>query len=115
MTAPTARWSRQDSGLGVLSDPKARVLGATGARERPGLSTEVRDYLESNGLADRQQVQLRRSQVHRRVHMDYIGIKMYDGQGAVCAASTALSASSPPARTAPIHATFPCSAARSRR
>ena len=69
-----------DSGLGVLSDDKARVLGNSGAREKPGLSAAVREYLESNGplIVSKSS---NRSQVHRRVHMDYLGIKIYDAQG----------------------------------
>ena len=70
----------EGSGLGVLADARARVLGNSGAREKPGLSAAVRAYLDSNGplIVSKSSS---RSLVHRRVHMDYIGIKLYDGQG----------------------------------
>ena len=63
------------SGLGVLADPKARVLGNSGANQSPGLSADVRAYFESNGplIVSKSSA---RSSVHRRVHMDYVGIKL---------------------------------------
>jgi len=68
------------SGLGVLTEASARVLGTTGAREHPGLSAAVRGYLDSNGplIVTKSSA---RSTVHRRVHMDYVGIKIYDANG----------------------------------
>ncbi len=70
----------EGSGLGVLADPRARILGSSGAGQRPGLSAEVRAYLESNGplIVSKSSS---RSLVHRRVHMDYVGIKLYDAAG----------------------------------
>ena len=71
----------EGSGLGILSDASAGVLGAGGGeRERPGLSAEVRAYLESNGplIVTKSSA---RSSVHRRVHMDYVGVKIYDAEG----------------------------------
>jgi len=70
-----------DSGLGLLADSNARVLGTSnGARKSPGLSAEVRAFLEDNGplIVTKSSV---RSVVHRRVHMDYIGVKTYDARG----------------------------------
>ncbi|HEX3754831.1 MAG TPA: NAD-glutamate dehydrogenase domain-containing protein, partial [Rhizomicrobium sp.] len=66
------------SGLGVLADAQTRILQRGPART--GLTGEVRGFLEqpaplivtkSNG----------RSVVHRRAHMDYIGIKTYGADG----------------------------------
>jgi len=67
-----------ESGLGVLSDPEARVIRR--GEDRATLTPEVRAFLtrpapliitKSN----------ERSRIHRRVHMDYIGVKMFDHQG----------------------------------
>jgi glutamate dehydrogenase len=69
------------SGLGVLADRNARVLGgAGGTGAHPGLSAEVRAYLEQNGplIVTKSSAG---SVVHRRVHMDYVGIKLYDAAG----------------------------------
>ena len=70
----------EESGLGVLADTSARVLASGGAR-RTGLSAEVRAFLEGDGplIVTKSSV---RSVVHRRVHMDYIGVKTYDADGA---------------------------------
>jgi glutamate dehydrogenase len=60
----------EGSGLGILADPGARVLGTvSGNRRHPGLSADVRAYLESNGplIVSKSSA---RSTVHRRVHMD---------------------------------------------
>ncbi|MBV9550148.1 MAG: NAD-glutamate dehydrogenase [Alphaproteobacteria bacterium] len=73
----------EGSGLGVLSDPEARILGSNSTGPRPGLSAEVRTYLESNGplIVSKSSS---RSVVHRRVHMDYVGVKIYDRSGRFC-------------------------------
>jgi glutamate dehydrogenase len=68
-----------DSGLGVLSDVETRVIRR--GSDRGALTAEVRDFLtqpsplvitKSNA----------RSLVHRRVYMDYVGVKTFgkDGQ-----------------------------------
>ncbi|HEY1961212.1 MAG TPA: hypothetical protein VGG69_02245, partial [Rhizomicrobium sp.] len=66
-----------DSGLGVLSDAGARILRRD---ERQELTPEVRNFLlrpepliitKSN----------ERSVIHRRVHMDYIGVKLFGADG----------------------------------
>jgi glutamate dehydrogenase len=69
-----------ESGLGVLSDARARVLGTSGAREHPGLSAEVRGFLDGGGplIVTKSSS---RSVVHRRVHMDYVGVKIYGADG----------------------------------
>jgi glutamate dehydrogenase len=68
------------SGLGVLSDQQTRVIGRSGA-ERGGLTAEVREFLDSpEPLIVTKSAT--RSLVHRRAHMDYIGIKTFDPKGA---------------------------------
>ncbi|HEX4533500.1 MAG TPA: NAD-glutamate dehydrogenase, partial [Rhizomicrobium sp.] len=68
----------EESGLGVLSDSAQRVIHR--GEDRGLLSDEARDYLKqptpliitkSND----------RSVIHRRVKMDYVGVKMFDGNG----------------------------------
>ena len=67
------------SGLGVLSDREARVIRKTA--ERPGLSGAVRDFLNSpEPLIVTKSFS--RSFVHRRTHMDYIGVKIFGPDGA---------------------------------
>ena len=67
-----------ESGLGVLADTGARVV-----RRNEGvtkLSREARDFL----LAAEPLIITKsneRSVVHRRVHMDYIGVRMFDAKG----------------------------------
>ncbi|HKQ45148.1 MAG TPA: NAD-glutamate dehydrogenase [Rhizomicrobium sp.] len=67
------------SGLGVLSDEHARVLRQSG--ERGGLTPEVRAFLNTPEpiIVTKSAA---RSVVHRRAHMDYIGIKTFDPNGA---------------------------------
>ncbi|HSS12967.1 MAG TPA: NAD-glutamate dehydrogenase domain-containing protein, partial [Rhizomicrobium sp.] len=66
------------SGLGVLSDEHTRVIGRGG--ERGGLTPEVRAFLNSPDpiIVTKSAT---RSLVHRRAHMDYIGIKTFDPNG----------------------------------
>ncbi len=67
-----------DSGLGLLSDPNARVI--RGGQDRVSLTPEVREFLTQPSpiIITKSAV---RSTVHRRVHMDYIGVKRFDAQG----------------------------------
>ena len=66
------------SGLGVLADAGARVLRK--ASEPRELSQDVQDFLdEPEPLIVTKSSTL--SQVHRRVHMDYVGIKTFDAEG----------------------------------
>ncbi|HEY1630470.1 MAG TPA: NAD-glutamate dehydrogenase [Rhizomicrobium sp.] len=67
-----------ESGLGVLADPEARVIRRGDNREH--ITPEVRAFLtqpepiiitKSN----------ERSLVHRRVHMDYVGVKIFGQDG----------------------------------
>jgi glutamate dehydrogenase len=67
-----------DSGLGLLSDPEMRVL-RHGA-DRTTLTPDVRAFLTQPSplIITKSNV---RSTVHRRVHMDYVGVKTFDGRG----------------------------------
>ena len=68
-----------ETGLGVLSDADARVIRK--AAERPALSEAVRAYLdEPEPLIVTKSIS--RSFVHRRTHMDYIGVKIFTRDGA---------------------------------
>src|SRR5438067_1224894 len=69
------------SGLGVLSDEATRVVRDGKSGERQGLSAEVRAFLDSPDalIVTKSAV---RSLVHRRTHMDYIGVKTFAPDGA---------------------------------
>jgi glutamate dehydrogenase len=67
-----------EAGLGVLSDTAARVIAR--GEDRASLTPEVRAYLtQPEPLIITKSNE--RSLVHRRVHMDYVGVKTFDGQG----------------------------------
>jgi glutamate dehydrogenase len=66
------------SGLGVLSDMETRVIRR--GENRGELTAEVRGFLaQPEPLIITKSNE--RSIVHRRVHMDYIGVKMFDANG----------------------------------
>jgi glutamate dehydrogenase len=67
------------SGLGVLSDENTRVIGRSGG-ERSGLTAEMRAFLDTPEpiIVTKSAA---RSLVHRRTHMDYIGVKTFDPNG----------------------------------
>jgi glutamate dehydrogenase len=67
------------SSLGVLSDEDARVIRRGG--ERAGLTADVRAFLDTPDpiIVTKSAA---RSVVHRRAHMDYVGIKTFDPNGA---------------------------------
>jgi len=66
------------TGLGVLSDPEARVI-RRGA-ERAVLTAQIRAFLtQPSPLIITKSNE--RSLVHRRVHMDYVGVKTFDKEG----------------------------------
>jgi glutamate dehydrogenase len=68
----------QHTGLGVLSDPDARVI-RRGA-DRTALTPQVRAFLtQPSPLIITKSNE--RSFVHRRVHMDYVGVKIFDANG----------------------------------
>jgi glutamate dehydrogenase len=66
-----------ESGLGILSDAAARVIGKT---DQASLSAEIRAFLaEPDPLIITKASE--RSRVHRRVHMDYLGVKLFEADG----------------------------------
>ena len=68
------------SGLGVLADIEARVVRRGPDRAR--LTPQVRAFLTEPSplVITKSNV---RSQVHRRVHMDYVGVKIFGADGAL--------------------------------
>jgi len=67
----------KDSGLGILRDPKRRIM--TGSRE---MSPEVKDFLRRKELIIVTKANVR-STVHRAVHLDYVGVKKFNKKGEV--------------------------------
>jgi len=67
-----------ESGLGILRDPNTRVLRR--GTELVNLTAEVREFLMLPAPLIITKANVR-SDVHRRVHMDYIGIKLFDAMG----------------------------------
>ncbi len=70
----------KDPGLGILSDPDVRVL----RRPTDGVSTtpEVRAFLHGPDPLIVTKANAK-SVVHRRIYLDYIGLKAYDKRGAL--------------------------------
>ena len=67
-----------ESGLGVLADADARVIRR--GPDRSAITPQVRAYLtQPSPLIITKSNE--RSLVHRRVHMDYVGIKRFDESG----------------------------------
>ncbi|HEX4301177.1 MAG TPA: NAD-glutamate dehydrogenase [Rhizomicrobium sp.] len=70
----------EQSGLGVLADSEARIIRR--GPDRAALTPQVRDFLnQPSPLIITKSNE--RSFVHRRVHMDYVGVKMFDASGAL--------------------------------
>ncbi|KQT52607.1 MULTISPECIES: NAD-glutamate dehydrogenase [unclassified Aureimonas] len=70
---------REEPALGILNDPSVRVLSREG--EAVTVTPEIRAFLQApNPLIVTKANS--RSLVHRRVYMDYIGVKRYDASGA---------------------------------
>ncbi|MEI9997084.1 MAG: NAD-glutamate dehydrogenase [Rhizomicrobium sp.] len=68
----------EHTGLGVLSDPDARVIRR--GPDRAALTPAVRAFLmQPSPLIITKSNE--RSFVHRRVHMDYVGVKIFDTDG----------------------------------
>jgi glutamate dehydrogenase len=66
------------SSLGVLTDSEARVL--RGGADRVSLTSQIREFLmQPEPLIITKSNE--RSLVHRRVHMDYVGVKTFDAKG----------------------------------
>ncbi|HWD28698.1 MAG TPA: NAD-glutamate dehydrogenase [Rhizomicrobium sp.] len=67
-----------ETGLGVLNDPDARVIRR--GPDRTALTPQVRAFLtQPSPLIITKSNE--RSLVHRRVHMDYVGVKTFDAAG----------------------------------
>jgi glutamate dehydrogenase len=66
------------TGLGTLRDPNVRVLRR--GRELVTVTPEVLEFLHEPHLLIIAKANVK-SRVHRRVHMDYIGIKMFSHDG----------------------------------
>ena len=68
----------EETGLGVLHDPDARVIRR--GPDRTALTPQVRAFLtQPSPLIITKSNE--RSFVHRRVHMDYVGVKTFDAAG----------------------------------
>ena len=69
-----------ESGLGILSDPMAPVIRR--GPDRGILTPQVRGFLNQPQPLIITKAN-ERSLIHRRVHMDYVGVKVFDGRGAL--------------------------------
>ena len=69
---------RRGSGLGILRDPDMHVL-RRGA-EQVSITPEIMEFLKEPKALIITKANAR-SRVHRRVHMDYIGVKRFDDEG----------------------------------
>jgi glutamate dehydrogenase len=65
-------------GLGILADPEVKVLRR--GREMVVMTPEVRHFLKEPSALIIAKANVK-SRVHRRVHMDYIGVKLIDAMG----------------------------------
>ncbi len=70
----------EGSSLGVLRDPGVQIL--RGRTELAALTEEVRHFLDTPDPIIITKANVRAT-VHRRVHMDYIGVKRYGASGEV--------------------------------
>ncbi|EAV42655.1 hypothetical protein SIAM614_26873 [Stappia aggregata IAM 12614] len=68
----------EGTGLGLLSDPDVRVLRR--GTEFVQITPEIREFLKKPEPLIIAKANVK-STVHRRVHMDYIGAKLYDDDG----------------------------------
>src|SRR3954470_9625635 len=68
----------EESGLGILRDPDVRVLRR--GRELVVMTPEIRAFLEQPRPLIIAKANVK-SRVHRRVHLDYIGVKLFSGEG----------------------------------
>lgn len=70
---------QRETGLGILKDPKLHALrpGAEGVGDSPEARKLIADHLPLRVTKSSL-----RSRVHRRAHLDYIGVKLHDAWGA---------------------------------
>ena len=69
---------RRETGLGILRDPNVQVLRRDG--ELVSITPEIMEFLREPKALIITKANVR-SRVHRRVHMDYIGVKRFDDGG----------------------------------
>jgi glutamate dehydrogenase len=69
---------RRGSGLGILRDPDMHVLRR--GTEQVSITPEIMEFLKEPKALIITKANAR-SRVHRRVHMDYIGVKRFDDEG----------------------------------
>ena len=67
-----------ETGLGLLRSPEMRLLRR--GNQLVTITPEIREFLQEPKLLIMTKAAVR-SRVHRRVHLDYIGIKRFDGDG----------------------------------
>jgi glutamate dehydrogenase len=67
-----------ETGLGLLRSPKMRLLSRDGQQVR--ITPEIGEFLKEPNLLIVTKAAVR-SRVHRRVHLDYIGVKRFDADG----------------------------------
>ncbi len=67
-----------ETGLGILRAPEVLVLRR--GSEHVAITPEIREFLSEPRVLIITKANMR-SRVHRRVHMDYIGIKRFDAEG----------------------------------
>src|SRR5690349_19696585 len=67
-----------ESGLGILRNPEVRVLRR--GNELVSITPEIMEFLKEPKQLIITKANVR-SRVHRRVHMDYIGVKRFDNDG----------------------------------
>jgi len=67
-----------ETGLGILRAPEARVLRR--GSELVSITPEIREFFKEPKALIIAKANMR-SRVHRRVHMDYVGIKRFDRDG----------------------------------
>ncbi len=72
--------AQADSGLGLLRDPDTHTLRRGG--KPTSLTPEVREFLMHPSPLIITKANIR-SDIHRRAYMDYIGVKLFDGGGAL--------------------------------
>jgi glutamate dehydrogenase len=69
---------KDETGLGILRDPELRLLRR--GKELVAMTQEIREFLHEPVplIVTKASV---RARVHRRAHLDYIGVKLYDDNG----------------------------------
>jgi len=68
------------SGLGILHDPNVHVLKR--GEELVEITPEIREFMIGSDPLIISKANVK-SQIHRRIHMDYIGVKLYDATGTI--------------------------------